>query len=89
LNQSHQEKKQGVGRVFVVKHRNGKSRYSFHVEYDPYTLKMSEIDSSVYHAKMNEYKEENMDDVKLDKTLAATFNDDGSVSNDALKGLPD
>ena len=30
-----------------------------------------------------------MDDVKLDKTLAATFNDDGSVSNDALTGLPD
>ena len=89
LNQSHQEKKQGVGRVFVVKHRNGKSRYHFYVEYDPQTLKMSEIDSSVYHAKMNEYKEENMDDVKLDKTLAATFNDDGSVSNDALNGLPD
>lgn len=41
INQMHGEKEAGIARIFVIKHRHGKSRFDFHVEYD---IKTSEND---------------------------------------------
>lgn len=41
INQMHQEKEAGIARIFVIKHRHGKSRFTFHVEYD---VKLNEED---------------------------------------------
>jgi replicative DNA helicase len=58
INQMHQEKEAGVARIFVIKHRHGKSRFTFHVEYDAKlndkddkhvgTLAMNEISAAEY-----------------------------------------
>ena len=48
INQTDQEKSVGVGRIFVVKHRNGNSRYQFPIEIDYNILKMKEISQEEY-----------------------------------------
>lgn len=41
INQMHGEKEAGIARIFVIKHRHGKSRFTFYVDYD---IKLSEND---------------------------------------------
>lgn len=48
LNQNPAEKALGIGRVFVVKHRDGRSRYSFPFKQDPETLDIFEITDETY-----------------------------------------
>ena len=48
INQMNLEKKAAVARIFVIKHRHGKSRFSFHIEYDQDTLEMREISKDKY-----------------------------------------
>lgn len=61
INQMNVEKKAGVARIFVIKHRHGKSRFSFHIEYDMKTLEMREISAENYDKayKNQMMKEEN------------------------------
>lgn len=48
INQMQAEKEAGIARIFVIKHRHGKSRFSFPVEYNNETLAMTEISKSRY-----------------------------------------
>jgi len=50
LNQIAEEKKAGIGRLFVAKARNGKANYSFKIYYDfsKQTLMLSEISEDKY-----------------------------------------
>jgi hypothetical protein len=77
INQTPKEKKAGVGRIFVVKHRNGKSRYHFCYHQDPATLAIKSISDSTWkdmvsavkelkdgEKVMEEYKVENIDDLQ-------------------------
>jgi len=59
LNQTNHEKKASVGRVFVIKGRNGKSNFSFKIYYDyaKQTLGMSEISDDKWKFLMNKVKE--------------------------------
>ena len=56
INQFQDEKDCGLARIFVVKHRHGKSRFNFHVEYDYDTLRMSQINENIYTNKLKEYR---------------------------------
>jgi len=67
INQTHFEKKANIARVFVIKHRHGKSRYIFHIEYDikqkdddegKTTLAMREISESRYSDKIKREQNE-------------------------------
>ena len=49
INQMQSEKDAGIARIFVIKHRHGKSRFSFHVEYNMKTLAMDEISANKYN----------------------------------------
>jgi len=49
INQMQAEKDAGIARIFVIKHRHGKSRFSFHVQYDMKTLAMEEISGNKYN----------------------------------------
>ena len=49
LNQLQDEKDCGLGRVFVAKHREGKSRFVFYVEFDYKTLSIKQISEEKYN----------------------------------------
>ena len=53
INRTTDEANAQVGRIFVVKSRNGKSRYHFPVEYNQEMLTLSEIDFDKYKTKMH------------------------------------
>lgn len=48
LNQMQNEKEAGIGRVFVIKHRHGRSRFELHIQYNPQTLALTEISRAEY-----------------------------------------
>jgi replicative DNA helicase len=48
INQNPEEKSQNVGRIFVVKHRDGKSRYILYFRQDKNTLEPQEISHDTY-----------------------------------------
>jgi hypothetical protein len=52
INQTREEKKTDLARVFVIKHRHGKSRYTFHIEIHPETLAITQVEPKVYSEKM-------------------------------------
>ena len=53
INQTNEETEAGYGRIFVVKHRSGQSRYSFVVKYDRKSLDIKECSESDYRAAMH------------------------------------
>jgi len=48
LNQNDDEKNKGLMRLFAVKHRNAKSRFTIWIKIDPNTLRMKEITENEY-----------------------------------------
>jgi replicative DNA helicase len=69
INQQVLEKEAQVGRIFVIKHRNGKSRNAFYVKFgfrdalDVATLDIEQISKEEYIREMNLVKEKKSDDV--------------------------
>jgi sortase (surface protein transpeptidase) len=57
INQTTKEKAAGVGRIFVVKHRNGKSRYHFYYSQNKDTLIIQPITEAVYRDLVSAVKE--------------------------------
>jgi replicative DNA helicase len=55
INMNKIEQQQKVGRIFVVKHRHGRSRYHFHFQQDKDTLDMVEIDQTVWNNEMSKH----------------------------------
>jgi len=53
INQTNEETEAGYGRIFVVKHRSGQSRYSFVVKYDRKTLDIKECAEGDYRSAMH------------------------------------
>jgi replicative DNA helicase len=68
INQQTIEKDAEVGRVFVIKHRDGRSRFPFKIGFDYKlgTLDMFEISKQVYASRMNLIQEKKASEVVLD-----------------------
>jgi hypothetical protein len=68
INQQTIEKDAEVGRVFVIKHRNGQSRFPFKIGFDYKlgTLDMFSISKEHYRTQMNLVQEKKAEDVQLD-----------------------
>lgn len=66
INQRDDEKQQGVGRGFNIKSRDGKSRFTFYLQWDQETLSIDEISQERYRAKLNDYKEKVISEVNID-----------------------
>lgn len=49
INQMQAEKEAGIARIFVIKHRHGRSRFTCYVQFDMKTLKMSQISEKTYN----------------------------------------
>lgn len=58
INQVQDEKDAGLARVFVIKHRHGKSRFAFHVEFNYSTLGITEITQEKYENRLKKYRNE-------------------------------
>jgi hypothetical protein len=54
INQTANEQKAEVGRIYVAKTRNGRSKFSFKIKYDfkDQTLRMSDISDDTYRGRM-------------------------------------
>lgn len=63
INQNQIEKELGIGRMFVVKHRDGKSRYVFYFKQDQNTLDTVEISQEIYASTRSTYAKKSADDV--------------------------
>jgi len=57
INQTKKEKMANVGRIFIVKNRNGKSRYHFCYSQDPVTLAIRAITEDEWKDKVSAVKE--------------------------------
>jgi hypothetical protein len=68
INQQVLEKDAEVGRVFVIKHRNGRSRFAFKIGFDYKigTLDMFEISKDKYREQMNLVQEKKAGEVTMD-----------------------
>lgn len=56
INQLQEEKECGLARIYVAKHRSGKSRFSFHVMFDYDTLTIRQISYETYSTILKEYR---------------------------------
>lgn len=63
INQTNDQKECGLGRVFIAKLRDGKSRYRFFVNYNYKTLKISEISFEEFKLRWQDYKHNKQEDV--------------------------
>lgn len=72
INQQVIEKDAEVGRVFVIKHRNGRSRFALKIGFDLKigTLDMFEISNERYREKMNLVQEKKAEEVNMDTVEA-------------------
>jgi replicative DNA helicase len=80
LNQHPTEKECGLARIFVIKHRFGKSRFIIYIQIDPDTLRMRQISEARYKTIKMTYENTKTvtaaDALKLDeesKTKVANF----------------
>ena len=56
INQLQEEKDCGLARIYVAKHRSGKTRFSFHVSFNYDTLAIKQISYEEYSEILKEYR---------------------------------
>lgn len=68
INQQTIEKEAETGRIFVIKHRDGRSKFPFKIAFDYKlgTLDMFEISKETYASRMNMIQEKKAGDIVLD-----------------------
>jgi len=74
INQLQEEKECSLARIFVIKHRDGKSRFTIHVEYDYSTLKMREISENKYKTIFSNYKNQKTETISEREAKMDSFN---------------
>ena len=76
IMQNDTEKKLGLGRMYVIKQRDGESRYQFYLCFDKKNLKITEISHDTYKRILNSHKETVEGDVVVDAVTAITSQED-------------
>lgn len=66
LNQNDTEKRLGIGRAYVIKQRDGKSRYQIYLRFDKENLRIKNIRVDEYRFELHNDKEKIIDDVETD-----------------------
>ena len=67
IMQNDGEKSLGIGRMYVIKQRDGLSRFQIHLRFDLENLRITEIHRDTYANAMNSRKEAAADAVKVDR----------------------
>lgn len=71
LNQNKNENSVNIGRMWVIKQRNGKSRYMLHLKFDPENLRIYQIHHDVYK-DLNSRKKDNISE-SVEKDMMDTI----------------
>lgn len=66
LNQNKLESKAGVGKIYVIKHRNARGRFYTYYERNPATLDMNEITHEQFMTRLNLQQQKNSDSVDIE-----------------------
>lgn len=66
LNQNDTEKHLGLGRGYVIKQRDGESRFQFYLGFNKDNLRITEIHQSEYLERLNKHKEFVSEETKID-----------------------
>ena len=69
LNQNDNEKKLGIGRGYVIKQRDGESRYQIYLRFNKETLKIYEITQEEYVSVLNAHTNYVSEEVKIDEQV--------------------
>lgn len=79
LNQNDSEKQLGMGRCYIIKQRDGKSRYQVWLRFDKENLKITEISQDTYRKAMVVHKERVNEEVRVDEVgeVVGTWGDFG------------
>ena len=67
LNQNDVEKELGVGRAYIIKQRDGKSRYQIYLKFDKENLRITEIHPDTYKSMRHNHKEKVNEEVEFDQ----------------------
>jgi replicative DNA helicase len=86
LNQNDNEKQLGIGRCYIIKQRDGKSRYQIYLRFDKENLRITEIHRDEYMRIMNAQKEYVSDEIKTDMVVKVGWKpkDDEKDTDDVL-----
>lgn len=71
LNQNDNEKLLGIGRGYVIKQRDGKSRYQIYLKFNKETLQITETTREDYLSLLNAQKEYVSEETKIDMIVNA------------------
>jgi replicative DNA helicase len=66
INQTNDETTAGYGRIFVVKHRNGRSKFAFPIKYDKETLDINECSDGEYRIALHNVHNQKADVANID-----------------------
>ena len=66
INQTNDETTAGYGRIFVVKHRNGKAKFAFPIKYDKETLDINECSEGEYRIALHNIHNQKADIANVD-----------------------
>ncbi len=77
INVNTAEKASGIGRIFVVKHRDGQSRNTFFFMQNKETLDFREISQEAYGSKMSQFKVNKTDDIPIPSLESKKFKPNG------------
>lgn len=72
LNQNDTEKFLGIGRAYVIKQRDGKSRFQLYLSFNKESLRIIEIDRHEYLNKLNNHKEYASEETNIDMVKEMT-----------------
>lgn len=81
LNQNDNEKKLGIGRGYVIKQRDGESRYQFYLKFDKMNLQITEIQDWEYGDALNKQKNYASDEMEIDKVMNKRYKPKDSENN--------
>lgn len=88
INQMQAEKDGGIARIFVIKHRHGRSRFTFHVQFNKETLAMTQISAAKYNDLWKKVSFEKVDkqvDVDIQAENLRKFNEIQKKKNKKVK----
>lgn len=74
LNQNDNEKKLGIGRGYVIKQRDGESRYQFYLKFNKESLQITEITQQEYVSILNAHVNHVSEEIKIDEQIDKIVN---------------
>lgn len=94
LNQNDNEKKLGIGRGYVIKQRDGESRYQIYLKFNKESLQITEITQQEYVSILNAHVNHVSEEIKIDEQIDKIVNsgrkfgdgdsDNSTYANDVL-----